>query len=144
MTPYSFASSALLQTCIHAQNLACLDLDIRGRALKSRRRPMDQDARIGQRRTFDHGSTSEQDRTHAGSHADARSGYLWADEMHRDVDGQTGVDLPPRTVDVHLYLTILILLREVEQLRDNQVGYDVVNRRAQKYDAVLEQQRKMS
>src|SRR5205814_4109062 len=45
-------------------------------------------------------------------------------------------------VDVHLDLAIRILLRQIQQLGNDQIGDDVVDRRAHEYDPILEQQRK--
>src|SRR5712691_4068669 len=69
---------------------------------KTGRRLVDQNARIGQRRSFAPGPACEQYGAHAGRHADARRPYLRLDEVHGVVDRKAGIDLSAGAVDVHL------------------------------------------
>ena len=138
----SVSSHHLLQPRIHADDLARLDFDIRGGSLKAGRGLMDKNARIGQGRAFAFGAPSEQDSPHAGRHTDARRPDLGLDEMHGVVDRQASIDLPTWAVDVHLDVVVWILLREVQQLRHDQVRDHIVDGRAQEDDAILQEQRK--
>ena len=60
-------------------------------------------------------------------HPDAGGRHPGLDEMHRVVDCQPGIGLTTWAIDVHVHLTILIVLRQVRQLRDDQVGNDIVD-----------------
>jgi hypothetical protein len=102
---------------------------------------VDQDARIGQCRPFALGTTRQQHRPHAGCHADARCGDQWLDKLHGVVDGETCVDLAARAVDVHLDLAVRIVLSNIQELGNDEVGDHVVDVRAQEHDAVLQEQR---
>src|SRR3981081_685669 len=62
--------------------------------------------------------------------------------MHGVVDGEASIDLPARAVDVHLDLTVWIVLGKVQELGDDNVGHHVVDGRAQEYDAIFQEQRK--
>ena len=62
--------------------------------------------------------------------------------MHGVVDGQSRVDLTAWAVDVHLDVAVRVLLSQVQQLGDDQIGDDVVDRRTKKHNSVLEQERK--
>src|SRR5205085_10608648 len=88
------------------------------------------------------GDTSEQYGAHAGGHTDARRAHLRLDEMHGVVDRQASIDLPTRAVDVHLNVAVRIVLGQVQQLCHDQVRDHIVDGRAQKYDAILQEQRK--
>ena len=131
----------LLQPRIHADDLARLDFDIRRGALETGRRLVDQNARIGQRRSFALGTACEQYGAHAGRHADARRRYPRLDEVHGVVDRKAGIDLSAGAIDVHLDLAVRIILGQVQQLCHDQVRDHVVDRRAQEYDPILQEQR---
>ena len=56
-----------------------------------------------------------------------------------DADHLARVDLAARAVDVHLDLTVWIVLGKVQELGDDKVGTVVVHYPLQEHDAVLEQ-----
>ena len=116
-----------LQPRIDTNDLARLDLDIRGGALKTGRSLVDQNARVGQGRAFALRSTAQKDRTHGSGHADAGRGDPRLDQVHRVIDRQPGVDVAARAVDVHLDLAVGILLSKIQQLRHDQVGDDIID-----------------
>src|SRR5207244_277990 len=96
---------------------------------------------VGQRGPPSLDAAAEQHRGGAGGHADAGGGDRGRDQVHGVVDRQAGVDDPAGAVNVELDLLVGVLLGEVEELGDDQVGDLVVNRGAEKDDAVAEQQR---
>ena len=81
--------------------------------------------------------TRQQDRGHAGRHAQADRGDFGIDQLHGVVDGQAGADHPARAVDVKVYALIRVFPFEKQQLGDDQIGYLVVDGCAQKYDSLL-------
>ena len=62
--------------------------------------------------------------------------------LHRVIDRHAGRDLPAGRVDVELDVLFRVLAVQEEQLRHDQVGDLVVDGRAEKDDALLQQQRK--
>ena len=60
----------------------------------------DHDAGVRQRITLALGTGSEQERTHAGGHADTDGAHLRLDELHRIVDAETGINATARAVNV--------------------------------------------
>jgi hypothetical protein len=76
-------------------------------------------------------------------HRDPDAGRLHGglDELHRVVDGQPGVDLAARGVDVHGDVLVGVVGLEVQQLRDDEVRDLVVDRGADEDDALAQQPR---
>ena len=61
--------------------------------------------------------------------------------MHRVVDAQTGRDAATRRIDIQINVFFRILRFKEQQLRDDEVGEDIVDRSAQKNDAVFQEPR---
>jgi len=61
------------------------------------------------------------------------------DELHGVVDGQTGRDDAARGIDVEVDVPIGIFRFEEQELRDDEVRDDVVDRLADEDDPILEQ-----
>ena len=83
------------------QDLVRLDLDVRRLALRSTKRLVDHDARVGQRVALALRSGSQQERSHRGGEADADGRDVRADEAHGVEDGHAGGDGASGAVDVH-------------------------------------------
>ena len=73
--------------------------------------------------------------------ADADRRHVGLDELHRVVDREQPGDLAAGRVDVDRDVLVGVFALEVEQLRDDDVGDHVVDRRAEEDDAVLQQPR---
>ena len=70
------------------EDLARLDLDVGGLALRAARGLVDHDARVGQRDALALGAGHQQERAHAGGHAHAQRGHVGLDELHGVEDRQ--------------------------------------------------------
>ena len=90
----------LVQLLAQAQDLAGMDLDVRGLTLGAAQRLVDHDARVGQAEALALGAGRQQEGPHAGGHAHAQRGHIGLDEVHRIVDGHAGADGAARGVDV--------------------------------------------
>ena len=86
-------------------------------------------------------AAGQQQRAHRHRDPAHRRGDVGLDEAHRVVDRQAGVDDPARRVDVELDVLLGVLGLEVQQLRDDEVGDVVVDRRADEHDALAQQPR---
>ena len=102
---------------------------------------MNHDVGIGQRETFAFGSGAKQHRAHARGHAQAIGGHVAREKLHRVVNRQARRDRAARRIDVDVDVLLAVFHLQKEQLRDDQVRDVIVDRRADKNDAVLEQAR---
>ena len=102
---------------------------------------MNQNPRIGQRKSLFGSSRSQQhgrDRSglaHTGGH------YVRPDILHRIVNGHACGNRAARRIDIELDIAFRIFRFEKEQLGGHEVGDVVVDGRANKQDMVLEQPR---
>src|SRR5690606_1253871 len=80
-----------------------------------------------------------QNRGRRRRHAHADGVHVGADVLHRVVDGEQRSDGATGRVDVEEDVLVRIIRLQVEQLRHDQVGHRVVDRRAEEDDPVLEQ-----
>ena len=78
---------------------------------------------------------------HAGSLTQADRVDGWLHILHRVVDGQTGRDAATRRVDIEIDVFFRIFRFEKQQLSDDEVGEDIVDRSAQENDAVFQESR---
>ena len=83
---------------------------------------------------------AEQNRSHAGRHADSKRMYRRLDHFHRVIYGQAGVNKAARAVDEHLDRLVRVFRTQVEQLGNDQIGYLVGKRHAEKDNAFLQQE----
>jgi hypothetical protein len=130
-----------VQLVLHLQDLAGLDLDVRGLALHTAQGLVDHDPAVGQGEALALGAGGQQHGAHGGGHADADGGHGRADELHGVVDGQAGAHAAARGVDVEVDVLVRILGRQEQQLGHHQVGDVIVDARTQEDDALLEQAR---
>jgi hypothetical protein len=121
------------------EDLARMDLDVRGLALEPARRLVDQDARVGEGEALAPRAAREQQRAHAHRHAEADRLHLGRDELHGVVDRQAGVDRAAGRVDVQGDVLVGVLGLQVQQLRHHEVGDLLVDRLAEEDDALVEQ-----
>ena len=123
------------------QNLLGLDLDIGGLSLGSSQRLVDHDAGVGQRPSLALGAGTQQKGTHRGGHSEADGGNITGDVLHGVVDGHTGRDGSTGAVDVEGNILFRVLVGQVQELGDQDVGDLVVDALSQQEDSVLEQSR---
>ena len=100
---------------------------------------MDHDARIGKRLALAGSAGAEEERSHGCGHSEANSLYVAWDELHRVVYGESGRDGSAGGIDVQRDVALGILVREVQQLRDQDVRDLVVDVGAEEQDSILEQ-----
>src|SRR5690606_12650219 len=81
----------------------------------------------------------EQDGGHGGRDPGADRGHIGFDELHGVIDAQTGIDAPPRGIDIDLDVLGGIGTGQKEQLCLDYIGHLIVDPRAQKDDAVHHQ-----
>src|SRR5690606_34191635 len=65
--------------------------------------------------------------------------HIAGQEVHRVDDAQASGDAAAGAVDVEVDVALGVIVGQIQQLRDDEVGYFIVNRPAQKDDAVVEQ-----
>src|SRR5579862_5776893 len=131
----------LLQAALEIDRLAGLDLDVGALALESAGNLVNEDLGVRQGRPLSLCARREKQRAHRHGDADARGRHLAADELHRVVDGEAGVHRAARRVDVELDVLVRVLGLEMDHLRDGEVRDHVVDRRAEKDDALVQQAR---
>src|SRR5665213_843036 len=124
----------------NAQNFAGMDVDVRGLAAESaHRRLMDEDARVGQRETLALLAGHQQEGTHGSGLPDADRRHIVLDGLHGVEDGEAGSDGASGRIDTELDVFFRVLAGEEKQLRDDQIGDVVVDRRAEEDNVVAEQ-----
>ena len=106
------------QNVVHAlfDNLQALQVDghIGDLSLSAGGGLMDHDLRVGQSQALALGAGGEQKRAHAGSHADANSGYIALNILHRVINGHTVGDGAAGTVDVKLDVLVRVLGLQIQ------------------------------
>ena len=102
---------------------------------------MDQDPAVGQRQALAGRSSGQQQRAHRHRDPVADRLDVGADELHRVVDRQAGVDRAAGGVDVQVDVLVGVIRLEVDQLGDDQVGDVLVHLAAEEHDAVVQQPR---
>src|SRR5437764_2433508 len=131
----------LVQELAVPQDLLGLDLDVDGLALRAAVGLVDEHPRVRQREALAARAGRQQHRRRRRglAHHDGRD--VAPDELHRVVDGEQRRDVAARRVDVEVDVLVGILRLEVQELRHDQVGHLVLDRRPQEDDALLEQAR---
>ena len=132
------------QDVVLAQDLARLDLDVRrlaADAAAAEQRLVHVDRRVRHHVALARRARAQQHRPHARRHADGVRRHVRPHELHRVVDRQPGRDRSARRVDVEVDVLLRILALQVQQLRRDHVRHLVVDRRAEKDDALAQQQR---
>src|SRR3954451_1940554 len=131
----------LVERLAHAHDLLGLDLDVDGLPGGATVGLVDEHPRVGEDVTLPGGPRRQDHRGRRGGLAQADGGDVGLDELHRVVDGEQTGDLATGRVDVDRDVLVGLLALEVQQLRNHDVGDDVVDRGAEEDDAVLQQPR---
>ena len=116
-----------------------IDLHIRDLALGTGGGLVDHDLRVGQRDALSLGTAGQQERTHAGGHADADGGHVALNVLHGVINGHTGGHAAAGAVDIHLNILVGVLRLEIEKLCHDEAGCGIIHLFAQEYDTVVEQ-----
>ena len=128
-----------VQFALRAQDFAGRDLDVRRLSLRASQRLVDHHARMRQRRTLARRTGREQHCAHRGGQPRADRRHVAVHQLHRVVDAQTGRNRSARRIDVELDVLLRIGRFQEEQLRLDDVGRIVVDRRPEEDDAVHHQ-----
>src|SRR2546430_10157192 len=131
----------LVQARSRVEVLLGVDLDVGRLALEAAHRLVDHPPGIRQAEALVLVPGREQQRAHAGRLPDAERGDVGLDELHRVVDGEPRRHRPARRIDVEKDVLVGIFRLEEEELRDDQIGGDLVDRTDEEDDALLEQAR---
>lgn len=83
----------------------------------------------------------EKDCTHRSRHTDAHGGDIRLDVVHGVCNRKAGGDVPTGGVDVERDVFLWIFGSQKEELGDYKVRHMVINRAAEKHDALLEKAR---
>lgn len=130
-----------VQKLLQTQDFVRLDLDVRSLALRAAQRLMKMDGRIRQRIALAFRACQQQHGAETGRHPNRGRADRRLDHLHGVVDGQTRGHLPARRVDVEVDVLLRVLAVQEQQLGHDDVGNLIVDRGAQKDDAVAQQQR---
>src|SRR5450759_782819 len=128
----------LLEPALDVDYFARLNLDVGSLALEAARNLMDEDLRVGQRGALALGAPGQEYRAHRHGDADTGRLHVGLDELHRVVNGQSGVHGAPGRVDVDGNVLVRVFGLQVDQLSDDQVGDLIIDRRAQEDDPLVE------
>src|SRR6266566_2668628 len=129
----------LLQTPLEIDGLAGLDLDIGRLPLEAARDLVDQDLGVRQGHALYFRPAGQDDRPHRHRDPDAGGLDVGFHVLHRVVEGEPGVHLAARRVDVDLDVLLGVLGLEMDQLGDDEIRDLVVDRSAEKDDPLVEQ-----
>ncbi len=123
------------------ENFASVNIDVGRLALEASKRLVNHDARMRQRVAFAFGASVEQKRAHRCSLAHAQGRNIAMQPLHGVVDRQPCADVAARRVDVQHDVFFWIFRIKEQHLRDDDVGYVIVDGRAEENDPVFEQPR---
>ena len=129
----------MIEAILDAQDLPCLDLNVRALTLTAAGWLMDHDLRVRQRQTLALRAGREQKRAHRRSQADTDGGNIRLNVLHGVIDGETRSHTAAGAVDIKLDVLIGILRLQIQQLRHDQAGGGVIDLLGQHDDAVVEQ-----
>ncbi len=118
----------LFQLVAHAEDAFGANFDVAGLPFGSAERLMDHHFAVRQSETLAFGSGCQQERAHRCSHADANGRDVRLDILHRIVDRHPCGNRTARTVDVQVDVLLRIFSSQEQQLRDNRIGYGIVDR----------------
>ena len=96
---------------------------------------------MGKRRTLALGARREQHGAHRSGQSRADGRHVGIDQLHRVINAQSGRNRTAGRVDIDLNVLFGIDRFEEQQLRLNDIGRVVVDRRAEEDDAVHHQPR---
>src|SRR6266853_151514 len=102
-------------------------------------RLVNQDARIGQRKSLLGSAPGQQHGRDGSGLADAGGHHVRLHELHGVVNRESRGDRAPRRVDVQLNVSLRVFGLQKEHLRRGQIGDVVVNRRANKNNVLFKE-----
>src|SRR5258708_6572483 len=102
-------------------------------------RLVNQDARVGQRKSLFRRAPGEEARRDGSRLADASRHHVRLHELHRVVNRESRGDRAARRIDVQLNVFFRVFRLQEEHLRRGQVGHVVVNRRPDENDVLLKE-----
>src|SRR3954452_21123817 len=129
----------LVEAAAHVDDLLGVDLDIRRLPLEARGDLVDEDLGVGQRHALAVSAAGQEQGAHRHRDAYADRLDLRLDELHRVVDREARVHGTARRVDVDRDVLVRVLGLEVKELRDDEVGDLVGDRRSEEHDSLVEQ-----
>jgi len=135
----SVAGDDLVQGLAPADDLLGRDADVRGLSTRTAGRLVNHDSTVGQNETLPLGPCGEENRRHAGGHADAVGHHIAGEEVDGIIDGHASSDHATGGVNVQMDILFGILHLQVKELRDHHIGNVIVDSGANEDDAVLEQ-----
>ena len=121
------------------QNLLGLDLNVGRLSLRAAEGLVDHNSRVGQSAALALGAGTEEEGAHRRGHAEADGRHVAGDVLHGVVDGHAGRDGTARAVDVEGDVGLGILVGQIQELSDENVGHLIVDALAEEEDAILEE-----
>ena len=121
----------------YEEYLLRLYLDVGRLSLRPPQRLVDHDPRVGERAPLPRCSGTEEERAHRRRHSEAHRRDVAGDVLHSVVYRHAGANAPPRAVDVQRDVLGRILVRQVKELRDQDVRDVVVDPLSQQDDPIL-------
>src|SRR5258705_8514488 len=131
----------LVHLAAEVEDLLGLDLDVRRRARGAAGRLVDHDARVRQGAPLAGPPRGQQERSHRRGHPHSDGVDRRFEELDRVVDRHPARYHSARRVDIEVDVPLGVVRLEEEQLRDDDVGDVVVDRRAEEDDPVHQQAR---
>ena len=96
---------------------------------------------VGKAETLAFGSGGEEDRAHGGANSDAVGVHITSEELHGVVNREACGHGSSRGVDVDVDVLLGVRHLQEEQLRNDGVCHEVIDRSSDEDDAVLEETR---
>src|SRR4026208_509762 len=129
----------LIEAFSDFQDLSGLNVDFSGLPLKSAHGLVNHDPCIREGESLAFGSGGEQESSHAGGLSQADGIDRRFHILHGIVNTQSCRDTSPGGIDVEIDVLFRVLRFEKQELGNNQVGENIVDRRAKEYDPVFQQ-----
>src|SRR3982075_2812048 len=97
------------------------------------------DIRVWQSVTFSLSTSRQQNGSHARRNTHTIGSNITGHELHRIVNCQTGGNGAARRINVKINITLRILHLQKQELGNNAVCYEIINRSADDTEAIFEQ-----
>ncbi len=114
-------------------------LHIAGRTLSSAGNLVNHDIRVRQSVALSLGAGCKQNGSHARRDTHTVGGNIAGHKLHRIVNRETGGNRATGGIDVKVDITLGILHLQKQQLRNDAVCYEIIDRSADENDAIFEQ-----
>ena len=118
-----------------------LDLNVCGLSLGATKRLVDHDARVRQTPPLALLSGTKKERTHRRGGAKADCVDIARHILHRIKDGHASGDGSAGRIDVERDVLLAVIIRQVEELRDEEVGHLIVDLLAEEEDTIAQEAR---